>query len=162
MRIRRPGATPPAAERHFSDGASFDGVDHRSGAGHDRDVLGDGVRAIAEDEDIAGHGGTDVALDEMAACGGEYGLCAGGLTPVTSVGRHRLGFAAVQRAPYAANEAEAVRADAAHARLMMIRRAKPAPRLGDDMVARIGHGVSRRGWCVGLQVAVCCRAEQRR
>ena len=69
--------------------------------------------AVAEDEDVAGGGGARVDLDEVAARGFEQRLRARRLGPVAGVGGGGLGVAAVELAPDAADQADAVGADAA-------------------------------------------------
>jgi len=102
-------------------------------------MLGDGMRAIAKDENVAGRDRRAITLDKMTARSGKHGFAACGFGPIAGVGGNRFGFSAMQRAPNAAYEAKAVGADATDARLMMIGRAEPAPRLGDDVITRIIH-----------------------
>ena len=88
-------------------------------------MLGDGGAAIAEDEDVAGACVAGGDLDEVAAGGGEQRLLARGFGPVARVGGERLGLAAVELAIDAADEADAVGAGAAAARLVVVGRAEP-------------------------------------
>ena len=89
-------------------------------------------------EDRAGLGLAGGDLDEVAAGGGEQGLLAGGFGPVARVGGERLRLAAVELAIDAADEADAVGAGAAAARLMVVGRAEPGAGEEDDVGA--GHG----------------------
>ncbi len=128
-------AAPPCPEWDFADDGAFDRVNHMGRIGENADVLGNRARAIAEDDDIAARRRGAIDFAEMTACSGEHGLDTRRFGPVTRVGRNGFGIGAVQRAPHAANEAEAVSANTQQARLVMVGRAEPAPGLGDDVVA---------------------------
>ena len=64
-------------------------------------------------------------------------LARAGLAPVAAVGRDRHRLGSVELAPDPADQAEAVAADAADARLVVVGRAEPDARRGDDPL-RIG------------------------
>ena len=59
-------------------------------------------------------------------------LAGAGLAPVAAVGRQRQRLGPIELAPDAAHQPEAVAADAPDARLVVVRRAEPAARGGDD------------------------------
>ncbi len=86
-------------------------------------------------------------LDEVAAGGLEQGLAAAAFRPVARVGGERLRFAVMELAPDAADEADAIGADALEARLMVVGRAEPFAGEGDDA----GAGVH---WTLGA-VPLC-------
>ena len=84
--------------------------------------------------------GALVDLAQVPARSGKHRLITRRLRPIVRIGRHRLGFDAMQRTPDAADKTEAIGADTACARLVMVGRPKPAPGFGDDVVARVRHG----------------------
>src|SRR5207247_2370525 len=140
-------AVAPGGEGDFADGVAFDGVDHGVGRFQDGGVLGDGGAAPAEEEDVAGGGLVRRDLDEVAAGGGKQRLLARGFRPVARVGGERLGLAAVELAIDAADEADAVGAGAAAARLMVVGRAEPGAGEAGDVGG--GHG-GGGGWVMAV------------
>ncbi len=68
----------------------------------------------------------------------------GDLAPVPGIRRDRERFGADNLAPDAAGKAEAIAADALEARLVVVRRAEPGPRYGDDALGiRAGSHASQ-------------------
>ena len=88
--------------------------------------------AHAEQDQRAGTGSPTGTLDQEAARGLGENFARAGLAPVAGVGRQRGRLGAVQRAPDAAREAEAIAAGAERAGLMPIGRADPVAGDGDD------------------------------
>src|SRR6185295_4787 len=118
-------AAPPGGEGDFGDRGAFQRVDHGGGGGDDGAVLGGGGAAPAEDEDVASLRLARGNLDEMTVGGFEQSLAALRLGPVTGVGGERLRLRAIELAPDAADEADAVGADALEAGLVVVGRAEP-------------------------------------
>jgi hypothetical protein len=95
-------------------------------------MLGDAAVAHAEDHHVAGRHVLDGYGHEVAAAERQQALGAGRLAPVARIGRHRLRLKPDRRPPDAAHQADAVAPDAFHRCLVVIGRADPRSRLGDD------------------------------
>ena len=104
----------------------------RSGCDDDAAVLGDGAGAHPEQDQRAGREVGHRDLEHHAARRLGERLARAGLAPVAAVGRQRQRLGAVELAPDAAHQPEAVAADALDARLVVVGRAEPAARGGDD------------------------------
>ena len=89
---------------------------------------------------ISAPGTSSVGGSSIITAAGGLGerLARAGLAPVAAVGRDRHRLGSVEVAPDPADEAEAVAADAADARLVVVGRAEPTARRGDDPL-RIGR-----------------------
>jgi len=98
-------------------------------------MLGHGAQLHAEHQHVASRRLGERDGDEVPVRHGEQRLLARRLTPVGRVGDHRLGLRADGRPPYPAQQPEAVAAHALDARLMVVGRAEPGPRLGDNRCA---------------------------
>lgn len=101
------------------------GVEEGAGAREDPDMLGDRAGLHAEEDQRTGSGVGGRHLDHHASRAVGQHLARASLAPVAAVGRDRERLGADDLAPDAAGEAKAVTADAAQARLVVIRRAEP-------------------------------------
>jgi hypothetical protein len=106
-------------------GMGLDGVDHAIGRDEDRAMLGGRVVVDGEEQEIAGLEGIQRQRDHVAAGGIGERLFTQRLGPVARIGGRVFGIGAIDRAPDAAHETEAIAADALERRLMVIGRADP-------------------------------------
>ena len=139
-------ARPCRGQDFFEDTQPFIGMDEAVGCGQDPDVFGDGARHHAEQDQRAGWGigGCDLRHHRSRAFG--QNLTRAALAPVPTVGRDRERFRPHHLAPDATGQTEAVTTDALDAGLVVVGRAKPGPRDGDDRVG-IGSGHSTAPSC---------------
>ena len=124
-------AAPAAVAAGLDHAGALHGVDHAAALGQHAAVFGKAPGRHAEHQQRPGGGEVGGKLDHPRAQRVEEDLAPAALAPERGVGGDRGGLGAVQRAPDAAGEAEAVAARAAGAGLVEIGRAEPAPRLGD-------------------------------
>jgi hypothetical protein len=130
-RERDPPA-PGGIERDLDDAAALVGMDEAVGLRDDAAVLGDGARAHPKEQQRAGHDVDHFDHHPPRRLGER--LARACLAPVAAVGRDRHRLGPVELAPDPAHEAEAVAADAADARLVVVGRAEPAARRGDHLL----------------------------
>ncbi len=139
-------------ERFLDHAEPLVGVEEGVGTGQDPDMLGDGAGLHAEEDQRAGTGLGGRHLDHHAPRALGQNLARPGLAPVAAVGRDRERLGADDLAPDAPRQPEAVAADAAQAGLVVVRRAEPGARDGDD-ARGIGGGHSTRPSCPPSLVA---------
>jgi len=116
---------PGGRQRFFDDAEAFVGVEELVRRCQNPDMLGNGARAHAEKEEIAGLAGLDRNGQHQTR--GPFGedLALPGLAPIPAVGRDWEWLGPDNLAPDTAREAEAVAADPAQAGLVMVGRAEP-------------------------------------
>ena len=135
---------PGGCEPLFDDAQPFIGMDETVRCGQDPDMLGDGARRSSapthpEQDQRAGAGlcGSDFWHHLARAFCQNFSWA--GFAPIPAIGWDRERLVAYHLAPNPAREAKTIAADPAQAGLIVIGRAEPASRCGNDQ-GRIGHG----------------------
>jgi len=101
-------------------------------ASHDPDMLGDGARPHAEENQPPRTDFRDGNLRHHPSRALCQNFARASLAPVPAVGRDRERLGAHHLAPDPARQPEAVAADAPETGLIVVRRAKPTAGCGDD------------------------------
>src|SRR5690606_22955299 len=135
-------ATSPCwCQRFLDDPKALVGMEEDVGTGQDADMLGNGAGHHAEQDQRAGWdiGGCDFWHHAARALG--KNLARAAFAPIPTIGRDRERLWPDNLAPDSAGQTKAIAADALEARLIVVGRAEPGTRGGDDGVG-IGSGHS--------------------
>ena len=95
-------------------------------------MLGGRVVVDGEEQEIAGFKRIKRQRDHVAAGGIGQRLFAQRFGPIARIGGRVFGIGSIDRSPDAAHEAKTIAADALQRRLMVIGRADPRARFGED------------------------------
>ena len=136
-------AQPPGqGERLLDDAEPLVGVEEAVGAGHDSDMLRDGARPHAEEDQRAGTGLARSDLRHHPASTVGQNFARTGVAPVPTVGRIGKRLGADDLAPDATRKPEAIAAEAEEAGLVVVGRAEPGP--DDDIFDCLVHSSMSR------------------
>jgi len=130
-RISEPAA-PECVDRHFGDGVAGPGVDHVRARGGDGAVLGRRRARHAKQKHVARGEFARRDLDQVPPRGVAQRFFARGFRPIEGIGGRHFGLFAHNAAPHPPQQPQAIAAHALEARLVVIRRGKPASRLGHN------------------------------